>query len=130
MDLEFEIKFSLSFSLFLSCYVFDICYGVFVHCGLRLRGKKEKKKGLSYEPACISMRTHFCRIALCAEPSFWLFFFFFLVAGNKLAGKRQKEKKKWAKTLEKKKNSHVSHCSFSKKKKKKSIALSFFGKSL
>ena len=36
----------------------------------------QEKKGLSHELARISKWTHFYRIALYAEPNFWLFFFF------------------------------------------------------
>ena len=45
--------------------------------------RPRKKKGLSHEPARISIWTHFCRITLRAEPNFWLFSFF-LVAKKKM----------------------------------------------
>ena len=60
---------------------------------------RKKKKGLSHEPAGISMWTHFYRIALCAEPNFWPFFFQ-LTRKKKNGSKKKKKKKKekkWAK---------------------------------
>ena len=104
--------------------------------------KAKKKKGLSHEPARISMRTNFRSIALRAQPSFcWFgfpFFFpsFLLPERKKMATKGQKKKKKRAKNTiykKKKKNLKKKFLHFALlifKKKKKSIALSFFGKSL
>ena len=78
---------------------------------------QEKKKGSS--PDCISMWTHFCRIALHGEPNFLPFF---LVA-------RKKMKKKMAAKGEKKKKIGPKHykkriptfriARFLKKKKRK-----------
>ena len=56
---------------------------------IKPRGKKKKKKGLSHEPAGISMWTHFFRIALCAEPNFWPFFS--VDKKKKMAAKKKKK---------------------------------------
>ena len=74
------------------------------------------------------MWTHFCHIALCAEPNFLFFYFFFscLKKKNEKIDCKVTPPKKWAKTLLKK-NSCVLNCSVSTKKAK-SIALNFCGK--
>ena len=63
--------------------------------------RPRKKKGLSHEPARISMWTHFCRISLCAEPNFWLFFFFFSC--------QEKNDKNWPRSDKKKKKVGQKH---------------------
>ena len=94
--------------------------------------KKKKRVFFPHEPVHISMWTHFCHIALCAKPNFWLFVFsfFFLVARKKIEKIGCKVAKKVpGQKHYKKEFPHFALFIFEKKKKEKkskSIAPSFF----
>ena len=90
--------------------------------------RPRKKKGLSHEPARISMWTHFCRISLCAEPNFWLFFFFLVVRKKMTKIGREVTKKKKVGQKHYKKRIPAFRIAHFLKKKKNRTALSFFGK--
>ena len=77
------------------------------------------------------MWTHFSRIALCAEPNFWLFLSCQEKNEKKIDRKAAKKKKKVAQKRYKKRIPAFRIAHFLKKiKKKKCIVLSILGKSL
>ena len=81
-----------------------------------------KKKSLSHILARITMWTHFCSITLHAEPNF-LTCFFSCQEKNEEYWLGSRKKKGGQKTPSK--NSHISHSSFSEKKKKNAFPIAF-----